>query len=91
MNTVRRRGHDYVLGVPMAWRLGYHQPVFASSERPRGALGHYGVGGSGAFADLDSGLSLAFITNRLGAGAIPLGDLRLARLGAHARDLARKA
>lgn len=91
MNMVRRRGHDYVLGVPMAWRLGYHQPVFASSERPRGALGHYGVGGSGAFADLDSGLSLAFITNRLGAGAIPLGDLRLARLGALARDLARKA
>ncbi|MCK0092030.1 beta-lactamase family protein [Rhodococcus sp. HNM0563] len=91
MNKVRRRGRDYVLGVPMAWRLGYHQPVFASTERPRGALGHYGVGGSGAFADLDSGLSIAFTTNRLGAGAIPLGDLRLARLGVLARELARKA
>jgi CubicO group peptidase (beta-lactamase class C family) len=90
MNKVRRRSNDYVLGVPMAWRLGYHQPIFASTERPRGALGHYGVGGSGAFADLDSGLSLAFTTNRLGAGAIPLGDLRLARLGAQARDLARR-
>lgn len=91
MDRVRVRGRDYVLGVPMAWRLGYHQPVFASAERPRGALGHYGVGGSGAFADLDSGLSLAFVTNRLGAGAIPLGDLRLARLGALARELARRA
>lgn len=89
MNKVRRRSRDYVLGVPMAWRLGYHQPVFASTERPRGALGHYGVGGSGAFADLDTGMSVAFVTNRLGAGAIALGDLRLARLGALARDLAR--
>lgn len=91
MNEVRVRGRDYVLGVPMAWRLGYHQPLFASRERPRGALGHYGVGGSGAFADLDNGLSLAFTTNRLGAGAMPLGDLRLARLGPVARELARKA
>lgn len=90
MNRVRVRSRDYVLGVPMAWRLGYHQPVFASTERPRGALGHYGVGGSGAFADPDTGLSLAFVTNRLGAGAIPLGDLRLARLGALARELARR-
>lgn len=91
MDEVRVRSRDYVLGVPMAWRLGYHQPIFASLERPRGAFGHYGVGGSGAFADLDSGMSLAFVTNRLGTGAMPLGDLRLARLGALARDLARKA
>lgn len=91
MDAVRVRSRDYVLGVPMAWRLGYHQPVFASMERPRGALGHYGVGGSGAFADLDTGLSLAFTTNRLGTGAMPLGDLRLARLGPVARELARKA
>ncbi|ATQ29550.1 esterase [Rhodococcus ruber Chol-4] len=91
MNEVRVRGRDYVLGVPMAWRLGYHQPVFVSRERPRGALGHYGVGGSGAFADLDTGLSLAFTTNRLGSGPIALGDLRLARLGAVARELARRA
>ncbi len=91
MDQVRVRSRDYVLGVPMAWRLGYHQPIFASLERPRGAFGHYGVGGSGAFADLDSGMSLAFVTNRLGTGAMPLGDLRLARLGALARDLARKA
>ncbi|MFD3809911.1 serine hydrolase domain-containing protein [Rhodococcus sp. NPDC058639] len=91
MDEVRSRSRDYVLGVPMAWRLGYHQPIFASRERPRGAFGHYGVGGSGAFADLDSGMSLAFVTNRLGVGAMPLGDLRLARLGALARDLARLA
>lgn len=90
MDRVRVRARDYVLGVPMAWRLGYHQPIFTSVERPRGALGHYGVGGSGAFADLDTGLSLAFVTNRLGSGAIALGDLRLARLGATARELARK-
>ncbi|MCW3469698.1 beta-lactamase family protein [Rhodococcus pyridinivorans] len=91
MSRVRVRSRDYVLGVPMAWRLGYHQPIFASIQRPRGALGHYGVGGSGAYADLDTGLSLAFVTNRLGAGAIPLGDLRLARLGELARSLARRA
>jgi len=90
MDRVRVRGRDYVLGVPMAWRLGYHQPIFASTERPRGALGHYGVGGSGAFADLETGLSLAFVTNRLGSGPITLGDLRLAKLGALARELTRK-
>ncbi|MEE2030985.1 serine hydrolase domain-containing protein [Rhodococcus chondri] len=91
MDEVRVRSRDHVLGVPMAWRLGYHQPIFASLERPRGALGHYGVGGSGAFADLDSGLSVGFVTNRLGSGPMPLGDLRLARLGTVARELARKA
>nr|WP_241384053.1 beta-lactamase family protein [Rhodococcus sp. CH91] len=91
MARVRVRSRDYVLGVPMAWRLGYHQPIFASIQRPRGALGHYGVGGSGAYADLDTGLSLAFVTNRLGAGAVPLGDLRLARLAELARSLARRA
>ena len=90
MSRVRVRSRDYVLGVPMAWRLGYHQPIFAGSRRPRGAFGHYGVGGSGAYADLDTGLSLAFVTNRLGAGAVPLGDLRLARLGELARSLARR-
>jgi len=91
MARVRVRSRDYVLGVPMAWRLGYHQPIVAGLDRPRRALGHYGVGGSGAFADLDRGLSIAFVTNRLGVGAMPLGDLRLARLGALARDLARRA
>ncbi len=81
---VQRRDRDYVLGLPMRWRLGYHQ-AFVAGRPMRRAFGHYGYGGSGAFADLDSGLALAFVTSRLGGSTTPIGDIRLARLGALAR------
>lgn len=89
MAEVQTRDRDYVLGIRPLWSLGYHRPILASREQPRNAIGHYGVGGSGAYADLDSGLSLGFVTNRLGSSLTALGDLRLARLGVEAQAIVR--
>ncbi|PQP17916.1 serine hydrolase domain-containing protein [Rhodococcus opacus] len=89
MSQVQTHDRDYVLGIRPQWSLGYHRPILASREQPRNAIGHYGVGGSGAYADLDSGLSLGFVTNRLGSSLTALGDLRLARLGVEAQAIVR--
>ncbi|QBJ96156.1 class A beta-lactamase-related serine hydrolase [Rhodococcus sp. ABRD24] len=89
MGTVQTRDRDYVLGVKLGWRLGYHPPLLASRVQPTRGLGHYGVGGSGAYADPETGLALAFVTNRLGNAVTALGDLRLARLGAEAQAIMR--
>jgi CubicO group peptidase (beta-lactamase class C family) len=78
---VQHRGRDYVLGLPMRWRLGYHQ-AFTAGRPAWKAFGHFGYGGSGAWADPETGLSLAFVTNRLGSITTPVGDVRLPRLGA---------
>jgi CubicO group peptidase (beta-lactamase class C family) len=85
---VQNRGRDYVLGLPMRWRLGYHQ-AFTLGRPAWKAFGHYGYGGSGAWADPETGLSLAFVTNRLGSVTTPLGDVRLPRLTAAALEVAR--
>jgi len=66
-----------VLGMRMRWRLGYHQ-AFGSGGRL--AFGHYGYGGSGGWADPATGLSVGFVTNRIGSLTTPLGDLNLFRL-----------
>ncbi|RDI48276.1 serine hydrolase domain-containing protein [Nocardia mexicana] len=87
VNRLQRTEHrDYVLGVPTPFTLGYHRPPMLSRRPPRKAFGHYGVGGSGAFADPDSGVAVAFVTNRLGNSLTTVGDGRLARLAgmAHA-------
>ena len=80
---VQDRGRDYVLGLPMRWRLGYHQ-AFTLGRPAWKAFGHYGYGGSGAWADPESGMSLGFVTNRLGSITTPIGDVRLPRLTAAA-------
>lgn len=85
--TVRRatapaaRGRDAVLGIPMRWRLGYHQ-AFSAGTSPRNGFGHYGYGGSGAWADPSGRLAVGFVTNRLGSGTTPIADSRLMRLNA---------
>lgn len=81
---------DYVLGFPLRFTLGYHRPVLMTKQQPRKAFGHYGVGGSGAYADPLLGMSVAFVTNRLGNAVTALGDARLARLAALARNTVRK-
>ncbi|MFI9507490.1 serine hydrolase domain-containing protein [Nocardia sp. NPDC052566] len=83
-------GLDYVLGLPLRFTLGYHRPVLMSKVQPRKAFGHYGIGGSGAYADPQLGMSVAFVTNRLGNAATALGDARLARLAAMAQTTVRK-
>jgi CubicO group peptidase (beta-lactamase class C family) len=65
--------------VPMIWRLGYHQ-AFVPRIWLRRAFGHYGYAGSGGWADPDSGISAAFVSNRCYPVSAPFGDLALGRL-----------
>jgi CubicO group peptidase (beta-lactamase class C family) len=67
-----------VIPFDMRWRLGYHG-VATTRGFPRQAFGHFGFGGSGAWADPERGLSVALIVNS-GLGS-PFGDLRTARIG----------
>lgn len=81
--TVRRASEiqnvqrDRVIAITMQWRLGYHRLPIISKRLPRG-YGHFGFGGSGAFADPGHDLALAMVCNR-GQGT-PVGDLRILRL-----------
>jgi CubicO group peptidase (beta-lactamase class C family) len=79
LGRVQVRGADAVLGIPMRWRLGYHQAFGAGREASK-AFGHYGYGGSGGWADPEIGMSVGFVTNRIGSLTTPLGDLNLFRL-----------
>ncbi len=66
-----------VIPFDMRWRLGYHG-VATTRGFPRQAFGHFGFGGSGAWADPQRDLSVALIVNS-GLGS-PFGDLRTARV-----------
>jgi CubicO group peptidase (beta-lactamase class C family) len=66
-----------VVPFDMRWRLGYHG-VFTTHGVPKHAFGHFGFGGSGAWADRRRELAVALIVN-CGMGT-PFGDLRIARL-----------
>lgn len=72
---------DGVVPFPMRWRLGYHLAATTRGILKNG-FGHFGYGGSGAWADPDRQLAVAMTTNDL-AGT-PFGDLRMLRLGAAA-------
>ncbi len=90
LGRVQVRTADAVLGLPMRWRTGYHQAFVLDRQAPR-AFGHYGYGGSGAWADPDLGLSVGFVTNRIGSFSTPLGDLTLLRLNRAIRDCATRS
>jgi CubicO group peptidase (beta-lactamase class C family) len=70
-----------VVPFDMRWRLGYHG-VFTTAGVPRRAFGHFGFGGSGAWADPRRELAVALVVN--GGMGTPFGDLRIARIGAAA-------
>ena len=74
----QNHGVGRVIPLSMRWRLGYHRS-FALGARASKGFGHYGFGGSGAFADPTRQLSVALTVNS-GIGT-PLGDLRIARIG----------
>lgn len=67
-----------VIPLPMHWRLGYHRVPTVGVGVPNG-FGHFGFGGSGAWADPDRELSVALTLNS-GVGT-PFGDLRMVRIG----------
>ena len=77
-STVHGRGFDLVLVLPMDWRLGYHR-VFTSRGTVGSAFGHFGFGGSGAWADPERELAVAYVCNR--GNGTPIGDFRIAELG----------
>jgi CubicO group peptidase (beta-lactamase class C family) len=74
----RTPGRSAVLPFDMRWRLGYHG-VATSRGFPAAAFGHFGFGGSGAWADPRRNLAVGLIVNS-GLGT-PLGDLRIVRIG----------
>lgn len=81
VDQIRRpqvRGMGRVVPFPMRWRLGYHS-VNTLRGRVKGALGHAGFGGSGAWADPSRNLAVALVLNS-GAGT-PFGDLRIIQIG----------
>ena len=80
---------DFVIMVNMKWRLGYHRP-FALARHTDGGFGHFGYGGSGAWADPESEFAVGFVTNDNTGASTPFADLRLVRLGGLALRLARR-
>ncbi len=74
----QNRGADRVVPISMRWRLGYHR-VFAMRAKVPGGFGHFGFGGSGAWADPQRQLAVALTVNS-GVGT-PFGDTRIARIG----------
>jgi CubicO group peptidase (beta-lactamase class C family) len=67
-----------VIPFDMRWRLGYHA-VFTTRGVPKRAFGHFGFGGSGAFADPRRRLAVGLVVNS-GMGT-PFGDMRIMRIG----------
>ncbi len=86
LSSVQTNQRDAVLGYAPRWRLGYHSAL-PGKVRRRNAFGHFGTGGSAAFAETTSGLAFAYVRNRMG-GALPLMDLKAFRLARRALRLA---
>ncbi len=78
MSRIQVTTRDLVLPIRMGWRLGYHT-AFTCRGGLESAFGHFGFGGSGAWADPSRRLSMAMINNRV--GGTPLGDIRIAAIG----------
>jgi CubicO group peptidase (beta-lactamase class C family) len=80
LSAVQTRARDAVIGMQMNWRMGYHR-AGARWYRGDSAFGHYGFGGSGGWADPQTGLSFGFVTNDVRLIQAPVGgDQRIFRL-----------
>jgi len=78
---IQNRRIDLVVPFPMYWRLGYHRAATIRGTLS-GGFGHFGFGGSGAWADPRRQLSCALVLNS-GVGT-PFGDLRILQIGSAA-------
>jgi CubicO group peptidase (beta-lactamase class C family) len=87
LGRVHVRTADTVLGLRMRWRLGYHHAFGTGRSAPK-AFGHYGYGGSGGWAEPELGLSLGFVTNRIGSVTTPMADATLYRISRVVRECA---
>ncbi len=87
LGKVQSRQRDRVLGMGMHWRMGYHH-AFMAGAPARQAFGHYGYGGSGGWADPESGLSFGYVTNDIGTVTSPVGDRTLFKLSGVVRRCA---
>lgn len=90
LGRVQTRARDRNLVIPMNWRLGFHQAFVPGVVLPK-AFGHFGYAGSGAWADPVSGMSVAFVSNRIYPVSVPMGDLALYRLSRLAVTAVRRA
>jgi CubicO group peptidase (beta-lactamase class C family) len=84
---VQSKGYDQVTVFPMHWRLGYHR-VGSFRGGPRHGFGHFGWGGSGAWADPTRNLSLGYLVNT-GSGT-PVGDWRILKLNSLVLDCTKR-
>lgn len=77
MMEIQNRTLGQVIPVPMHWRLGFHR-VFAFGANTSTCFGHFGFGGSGAWADPVRNLAVGLTLNS-GVGT-PFGDTRIIQL-----------
>ena len=87
LGRVQLRSADAVLGLAHALAPRLPPGLRGRAGAPQ-AFGHYGYGGSGGWADPTLGLSVGFVTNRIGSLTTPLGDLTLFRLNRIVRECA---
>lgn len=60
--------------LPMMWHLGYHSLPMPGA---RNGFGHIGLGGSFGWVDPRSGLSIAYVHNRLDQALLPYDQLAI--------------
>jgi CubicO group peptidase (beta-lactamase class C family) len=53
------------MGFPTSWAFGYSPFRPNGRSRPGSTFGMIGMNGSGAFADIDSGVAVAVMRNRI--------------------------
>ncbi len=58
-------GVDQVMGFPTTWALGYSTARLGAESRQGSTFGMIGSNGSAAYADIDSGVAVAVMRNRI--------------------------